>query len=56
MRKNFEKAIEDFEQAIKIDPSDPFNIKNDLALAKRADKEHEKMVQQKMQGFLLRDN
>ena len=29
-RKNFDKAVEDFEEAIKLDPTDPNSIKNEL--------------------------
>lgn len=55
-RNDFENAIKDFKEAVKMDTSDPFDIQQEIMQAKAKEKEYDRKVQQKMQGFLLKDN
>eukprot|EP00347_Sterkiella_histriomuscorum_P006931 403350887 len=52
--EHFAEAAKDFEAAVRLDPSDPNDIQQELALAKIKAKEREKANAKKMQGFLLR--
>ena len=53
---NLEKAIKDFEEAVKLDTSDPNDIQQEIMQLKAKQKAMEKQNLQKLQGFLLRDN
>ncbi|CDW73193.1 peptidyl-prolyl isomerase pasticcino1 [Stylonychia lemnae] len=55
-RKDYDQAIKDFEEAVRMDPSDPNDIQQEIMQAKRLERESDKQRQQKMQGFLLKGN
>mmetsp|Transcript_4874 Transcript_4874/g.4504 ORF Transcript_4874/g.4504 Transcript_4874/m.4504 type:complete len:141 (+) Transcript_4874:239-661(+) len=55
-RKDYENAIRDLENAIKLDVSDPNDIQQELIKMKGLSKQQEKELTKKMQGFLIKDN
>lgn len=54
-RGDFERAIQDMTEAIKMDTSDPQDIGQELAQLRHKQKEQTKKANAKMAGFLLRD-
>lgn len=55
-RNDFEAAVHDFEAAVKMDPSDPFDIQQEILQARARGRDYDKKQQQKMAGFLLKEN
>ena len=56
MLQKFEDAAKDFEAAVKLDPSDPNDIQQELAQAKAKFKQQEKERINKLSGFLLKSD
>lgn len=54
--KNYDKAIHDFEEAIKLDTTDPNDIQQELMQVKAHKKALDKKSDQKYKGFLLTDD
>ena len=53
-RNDFDSAVKDLEAAVKLDPSDPNDIQQELVQLRNKGKEYDKKQTQKMQGFLLK--
>jgi tetratricopeptide (TPR) repeat protein len=54
-KNQFEDAIKDLESGIKLDPSDPNDLQQELLKYKNHHKDQEKKRIQGMQGFLYKD-
>ena len=56
MLKDYDRAISDMESAVKLDPSDVNDIQQEIVQLRVMQKAQEKQAQQKLAGFLLRDD
>ncbi len=54
--KNYEKAIKDMEEAVRMDTSDPNDIQQEIMQMRVRAKEEEKKAEKKLAGFLLKGN
>ena len=54
MRLDYESAIEDMMEAVRMDPSDPNDLQQEIIQMRVKLRDQTKQTQQKMSGFLLK--
>ena len=54
MKLDYERAIQDMQDAVKMDLSDPNDIQQEIIQLKAKQKEYTRKVNEKMSGFLLK--
>jgi hypothetical protein len=54
--KNYERAIKDMEDAVKMDTSDPNDIQQEIMQLRVKMREEDKKSEKKLAGFLLKGN